>query len=49
MIDVDFVRSLLDGTPPPLTALDARNAVAVVEAAYRSVRAGRVEEVDWRT
>jgi predicted dehydrogenase len=49
VIDVDFVRSLLDGTPPPLTALDARNAVAVVEAAYRSVRTGRVEEVDWRT
>ncbi len=46
--DGDFVRALLDGAPPPLTAVDARNAVAVVEAAYRSMRTGRIEDVDWR-
>jgi len=48
-IDSDFVRSILTGAPPPVTAMDARNAVAVVEAAYRSLRSGRIEDVDWRS
>jgi len=48
MIDRDFVKTLLTGQPPPTTAMEARNAVAVVEAAYRSVRTGRIEDVDWR-
>jgi predicted dehydrogenase len=48
VIDRDFVRTILHGAPAPVTALEARNAVAVVEAAYRSVRSGRIEDVDWR-
>ncbi len=48
VVDRDFVRAILDGAAPPLTAVDARNAVAVVESAYRSVRSGRIEDVDWR-
>jgi predicted dehydrogenase len=48
VIDRDFLRSIREGAPSPVTALDARNAVAVVEAAYRSMRSGRIQEVDWR-
>ena len=48
-IDKEFVRSILTGAPPPISAVDARNAVAVVEAAYRSTRSGRIEDVDWRS
>jgi len=47
-IDVSILRALRGEAPPPLTALDARNAVAVVEAAYQSIATGRVAEVDWR-
>ncbi len=48
-IDGEFVRSILTGARPPVTAVDARNAVAVVEAAYRSLRSGAMEDVDWRS
>jgi len=47
-IDRDFVCSILTGARPPVTAVEARNAVAVVEAAYRSMQSGRIEDVDWR-
>jgi predicted dehydrogenase len=47
-IDVALIRALRGEAPPPLTALDARNAVAVVEAAYQSLASGRAAEVDWR-
>jgi predicted dehydrogenase len=47
-IDVALIRALRGEAPPPLTALDARNAVAVVDAAYESLAAGRSAEVDWR-
>jgi len=47
-VDRYLVRAILGGAAPPVTAVDARNAVAVVEAAYRSMRSGRIEEVDWR-
>jgi predicted dehydrogenase len=47
-IDVAIIRALRGEAPPPLTALDARNAVAVVEAAYQSIATARVAEVDWR-
>lgn len=43
-----FLDCLLTGREPLVTALDARNAVAVVEAAYESMRTGRRVEVDWR-
>jgi predicted dehydrogenase len=47
-IDVAIIRALRGEAPPPLTALDARNAVAVVDAAYESLAAARAAEVDWR-
>ena len=47
-IDVSIVRAMRGEAPPPLTALDARNAVAVVDAAYQSLASGRAVEVDWR-
>jgi len=47
-IDFALVRALRGEAPPPLTALDARNAVAVVDAAYLSLATDRVAEVDWR-
>ncbi|MBI4606921.1 MAG: Gfo/Idh/MocA family oxidoreductase [Planctomycetes bacterium] len=47
-IDVSVVRALRGEAPPPLTAADARNAVAVVDAAYQSLAAGQAAEVDWR-
>jgi predicted dehydrogenase len=47
-IDYSLVRALRGEAPPPLTALDARNAVAVVDAAYLSVATGRAADVDWR-
>jgi predicted dehydrogenase len=47
-IDTALLRAMRGEAPAPVTALDARNAVAVVEAAYRSLASGRTEEVDWR-
>lgn len=47
-IDCALLAALRSLAPPPLTALDARNAVAIVEAAYASIEAGRAVEVDWR-
>jgi predicted dehydrogenase len=48
-IDVALVKALRGEAPPPLTALEARNAVAVVEAAYQALASQRGAEVDWRT
>lgn len=47
-IDVAILRALRGEAPPPVTALDARNAVAVVDAAYQSLGSGSAAEVDWR-
>ncbi|HVR74102.1 MAG TPA: Gfo/Idh/MocA family oxidoreductase [Planctomycetota bacterium] len=47
-IDLAIVRALEGKAPAPVTALDARNAVAVVQAAYESISSGRAVEVDWR-
>lgn len=47
-IDVAIIRALRGEAPPPLTALDARNAVAVVDAAYLALATDRASEVDWR-
>jgi predicted dehydrogenase len=47
-LDRWLIEALRGEREPPLTALDARNAVAVVEAAYRSLQSGRSEEVEWQ-
>jgi len=47
-VDVAILRALRGESPAPLSAVEARNAVAVVEAAYRSIREGKSAEVDWR-
>jgi predicted dehydrogenase len=38
----DFVRAVLNGRPPAVTGHDAAYAVRLVEAAYRSERAGGI-------
>jgi myo-inositol 2-dehydrogenase/D-chiro-inositol 1-dehydrogenase len=38
--DTAFIDSILEGTPPPVTALDGYKAVELVESVYRSVRTG---------
>ena len=43
-----FISCLIDGTAPIVTAIDARNANAVVEAAYESIRTGKKVDVNWR-
>ncbi|MCC6444912.1 MAG: Gfo/Idh/MocA family oxidoreductase [Armatimonadetes bacterium] len=40
-----FLEWVLDGTPPIVTALDGRAAIAIVEAAYQSAATGRAVEV----
>jgi predicted dehydrogenase len=47
-IDFSIIRAMRGEAPPPLSALDARNAVAVVDAAYQSLATARAVEVDWR-
>lgn len=44
-----FMSCLIDGTTPIVTALDARNALAVVEAAYESIRSGKKMDVNWKS
>lgn len=44
-----FFDCLTDSAAPIVTAIQARNASAVVEAAYESARGGGKVEVDWRT
>ena len=36
-----FVESVLNGTPPPITAAEGRRNVAIAEAAYESARTGQ--------
>lgn len=43
-----FVSCISDGTEPIVSALDARNALAVVEAAYESIKTGAIVDVKWR-
>ena len=43
-----FISCIVDGTSPLVSALDARNASAVVEAAYESIKTGTKVKVDWR-
>jgi predicted dehydrogenase len=47
-IDVALLKALRGEAEPPVTAIDARNAVAVVEAVYESLAAGRTSDVKWR-
>jgi myo-inositol 2-dehydrogenase / D-chiro-inositol 1-dehydrogenase len=42
---LEFVRALKDGTAPPITLEEGRGALAMILAAYRSARSGRVEPV----
>jgi len=44
-----FMSCLTDGTTPIVTALDGRNALAVVEAAYESIRTSKKVDVDWKS
>src|SRR5690606_8929329 len=48
-IDYEIIRALRGEIPPPVTALDARNAGAVVEAAYRARARGAAGRVERRT
>jgi UDP-N-acetyl-2-amino-2-deoxyglucuronate dehydrogenase len=43
-----FFDCFRDQTEPMVTAIDARNATAVVEAAYQSIKSGQRTAVDWR-
>ena len=43
-----FLECLRSGSEPLVTAVDARNATAVVTAAYASMRSGEKASVDWR-
>jgi predicted dehydrogenase len=43
-----YIACLAQGTTPQTTALDARNALAVVEAAYASMKTGKKQPVNWR-
>jgi predicted dehydrogenase len=47
-LDFELVRALRGEALPPVTALDARNAVAVIEAAYCALATGEARTVDWR-
>ena len=47
-IKQNFLDSIRTGSDTLVTALDARNALAVVEAAYTSMRSGGAVAVDWR-
>jgi predicted dehydrogenase len=47
-IKTDFIESIRTGSDTLVTALDARNALAVVEAAYASLRDGGRVAVNWR-
>jgi predicted dehydrogenase len=47
-VDTAIVRALRGEAAPPVTALEARNAIAVVEAAYQALASGRSVDVDWR-
>ena len=47
-IDVAIIEALRGERQTPVTPIEARNAVAVVEAAYRSLESGTSVDVDWR-
>jgi predicted dehydrogenase len=47
-IKTDFIESIRTGSDTLVTAVDARNALAVVEAAYASLRDGGRVAVNWR-
>ena len=38
--DAAFIDSILNGTPPPVSALDGFKSVELVEAVYQAVRSG---------
>lgn len=44
-----FFDCIYNNTEPIVTALDARNALAVVEAAYKSIKTDRKIPVEWST
>jgi len=43
-----FISCIANGASPIVTALDARNALAVVEAAYESIKTGIKVNINWR-
>lgn len=43
-----FISCIAEGASPMVSALDARNASAVVEAAYESIKTGTKVNVNWR-
>jgi myo-inositol 2-dehydrogenase/D-chiro-inositol 1-dehydrogenase len=38
--DKAFIDAILNGTPPPVTALDGYKAVELVESVYQAIRTG---------
>jgi UDP-N-acetyl-2-amino-2-deoxyglucuronate dehydrogenase len=48
-LDFELIRALRGEALPPVTALDARNAVAVIESAYRALETGEARVVDWKS
>ena len=38
--DKAFIDSILNGTPPPVTALDGYKSVELVESVYHAIRSG---------
>lgn len=43
----DFVRSLLSGTPPPITHVDGLRATLLILKAFESIRTGQPQTVSW--
>jgi predicted dehydrogenase len=46
---VHFEQCIVEGSEPVVSAVDARNGLAVVQAAYESMRTGQRVDVNWRT
>jgi myo-inositol 2-dehydrogenase / D-chiro-inositol 1-dehydrogenase len=44
--DRAFIESIVNGTPPAVTAFDGYKSVELVDAVYESVRTGRLVEID---
>ncbi len=44
--DKAFIDSILNGTPPPVTALDGYKAVEIVETVYRAIKTGEKIKFD---
>jgi myo-inositol 2-dehydrogenase/D-chiro-inositol 1-dehydrogenase len=44
--DRAFIESIVNGTPPAVTAFDGYKSVELADAVYESVRTGRLVEID---